>query len=90
MTMFRLRPTSYLLFLALYALLGLAAVAEGSATLALRYQLARKVSAEKKLDEELARSLIVLSNLQNPARLEEIIRRARLPLAPLNQLKITN
>ncbi|MBP5233332.1 MAG: hypothetical protein J6333_07990 [Planctomycetes bacterium] len=82
-TMFKVRLFTYVLFLVLYALLGVMTVNERSACTAMRYRLAKELKAERRLDESLARQASALADLQSPARLERLNAELNLRLEPL-------
>lgn len=81
--MFKVRLFTYVLFLVLYALLGVMTVNERSACTAMRYRLAKELKAERRLDESLARQASALADLQSPARLERLNAALNLNLEPL-------
>ena len=81
--MFNVRLFTYVLFLILYALIGIMTVNERSAATAMRYRLAKELKEERRLDESLTRQATVLANLQSPARLERLNAALNLNLEPL-------
>lgn len=81
--MFRVRLFTYVLFLILYALLGIMTVNERSSATTMRYRLAKELKAERLIDEDLARQASILANLQSPARLERLNQECNLNLEPL-------
>jgi hypothetical protein len=66
-----MRLRTYLLFLALLALIGLCTVHEAIHRTRARYRLGRLIAQEERREEEIARLRAELAHLRSPARLEE-------------------
>lgn len=81
--MLKVRLFTYILFLIFYALLGIMTVNERSGATLARYQLAKTIAAERKLDEQIAREKKLLAILQSPAHLEKLNLEMKLLLQPL-------
>lgn len=76
-----MRLTTYVLFLILFALLGIATVVEKSAEAQIRYDMAQVLQRETTLHEDLQREQFRWARLTSPPRLAELARQPR-PVPP--------
>lgn len=83
--MIRVRLFTYILFVLLAGLMGVATVLAKSSETGARYELARLLQEEKRLEEELLRERARLAVLASPANLERINREMALRLVPLRR-----